>query len=373
MAQKQLISPWFSQPPFHESQNTHDRRVAIIGAGLSGLMTAFHLQNTGFKVTVFDVAKMLPNRQCKNPAMILQPSLSPDLNFFDQYYTTGFLGMRQFILQTIPEAIITTGITNFAVTKPQQIKALQIAKKRNIPDEYSDLALTINPTIFTQFLLQQLQETPSLGLDKNPVTLKKDFNAVIIATGQFREWGVAKPGQVSIFPENTLSKDRKALRYQGYCIPDGKDHRVLGASFRHDHSLEIREEDHLQNLAHLAKADPELAKAFETDLAKVTAFTGMRYTELDHLPVVGGLPIKDMWLKNYERLRYGDRRPNYPPCPYHEGLYLNLAHGSKGLSSSFMASQILTALLTGRALPIGVKLWEAIHPARFWLRDLKHA
>ena len=367
------IAPWFGKPmACHSQSSKQNTRIAVIGCGLAGLMSAYHLQEAGFQVELFDEANKLPNRQCQNPAMILRPYLSPDLNFFDQYYTAGFLGMQRFILQHIPSAIISTGMQDFLVNEKKQTKAIQLAQKRDIND-FNHLTLIVNPEAITTFLLQQFAGKVHLGTQQDPLLLKQQFDTVIIATGSHSEFGIPKPGQVSIFPENRLSANQQALSYQGYCLPTGKGQRILGSSFRSDTSLEVRQQDHLQNLACLAKADAKLAKAFEADLTKVDAFVGMRYTTLDHLPVIGGFPIQAEWLKAYERLRHGDRRPAYPPCPYYDGLYLNLAHGSKGLSSSFMASQILTALLTGRPLPIGVKLWEAIHPARFWLRNLKHA
>ena len=334
---KSPISAWFSKPIIA----TESKPVAIIGAGLAGLMTGYQLLEAGLSVEIFEQAEILPNRQCQNPAMLLRPYLSPNLNFFDQYFTQGFLGMRRFMKEKIPSAII-------AETESECV---------------------IQPQILTQFLMQNL--SIHLGVKADPFLLKHDFENVILTSGKWQNFGKPTPGQVSIIEENSLSLERPILTYQGYCIPDGTGNRVLGSSFRHDLSLEPREKEHFQNLAYLAKADPELADAFSTQA--YTSFVGMRFTTKDHLPIIGGLPIENEWLQAYDRLRFGDKRPTYPPCPYRAGIYLNLAHGSKGLSSGYMGSKIIVSLLTGRPLPIGIKLWEALHPARFWLRTLKCA
>lgn len=337
-----LIKPWFAKPHFfHPRLRGNDRStIAIIGAGLAGLMNAFQLKQAGFEVEVFDEAKSLPNHQCQNPAMLLRPYLSPDLNSLDQYYTPGFLGMRRFIQEHVPQALIID----------------------------SDLQCVVDPNILANFLLQGLRI--HLGQTVDPFELKKRFDAVVIATGQFLDFGDPTPGQISIIKEDEHSKDLPILTYQGYCIPDGKGHRIFGSSFRHDGvSLEAREADHLQNLNYLEKAYPELA----AKLGKLPyeSFVGMRFTARDHLPIVGGLPIKEKWLKDFDRMRFGDVRVKYPDAAYYDGIYVSLAHGSKGLSSSFMASKIILALLTDSPLPIGLSLWNAIHPARFWLRTLK--
>jgi ACS family pantothenate transporter-like MFS transporter len=41
-------------------------RVAIIGAGISGIVTAAHLKNAGFSVTVFERAKVAGGVWCAN-------------------------------------------------------------------------------------------------------------------------------------------------------------------------------------------------------------------------------------------------------------------------------------------------------------------
>ena len=328
------IAPWFARPEF-----IAPKAIAVIGSGLAGLMNAYQLKRAGFHVEIFEAGQTLPNPQCLNPAMVLRPYASPDHNFFDQYYTPGFAGMREFLQTHVPSALIHTE-ADLAVVDPHQL---------------------------SQFLAQDL--IIHFNQSRTWAELKSQFDAVIIATGIFGNMGESLPGQVSIAQ---MAQPGLALHYDGgYCLGDAKGQLIFGASFRHDGSLDEREQDHQQNLANLAKAAPELARAINpTDLQ---AFVGMRYTTKDHLPIIGGLPIEAQWLTDYDRMRFGDRRPKYPNCPYHPGVYVNLAHGSKGLSSSFMGSKIITALLTGEPLPIGNKLWEALHPARFWLRTLKCA
>jgi len=52
------------------------------------------------------------------------------------------------------------------------------------------------------------------------------------------------------------------------------------------------------------------------------------------------------------------------------GLYVNTAHGSRGLSSTPLTAELLAGLICGEAPPLGRALCRALAPARFIIRDL---
>jgi tRNA 5-methylaminomethyl-2-thiouridine biosynthesis bifunctional protein len=57
------------------------------------------------------------------------------------------------------------------------------------------------------------------------------------------------------------------------------------------------------------------------------------------------------------------------PCPWLDGLYLNSAHGSRGLISAPLSGELLAAWLDNEPLPLPREVAEACHPNRFFLRE----
>ena len=58
------------------------------------------------------------------------------------------------------------------------------------------------------------------------------------------------------------------------------------------------------------------------------------------------------------------------PGQYHRNLFINIGHGSRGLSYTPLAAEVLASVITGEPLPIDEQLYRQIHPARFIIRDL---
>jgi tRNA 5-methylaminomethyl-2-thiouridine biosynthesis bifunctional protein len=53
-----------------------------------------------------------------------------------------------------------------------------------------------------------------------------------------------------------------------------------------------------------------------------------------------------------------------------DGLFVNTAHGSRGLTSTPLAAELLASQLCGEPLPLTPRLHRALSPARFIIRDL---
>ncbi|WP_372765686.1 hypothetical protein, partial [Litorivivens sp.] len=57
-----------------------------------------------------------------------------------------------------------------------------------------------------------------------------------------------------------------------------------------------------------------------------------------------------------------------PAC--YVNLYLNVAHGSRGLTSTPLAAEILASQICGEVPPLPRELLRALSPSRFLIRDI---
>lgn len=132
--------------------------------------------------------------------------------------------------------------------------------------------------------------------------------------------------------------------------------------------LKIQAADNQQNWQNLQTLIPALATKLAPPMA---ANVGVRCTSLDHLPLIGGLPHPSHFFNDYKDLNLGKRFNEYPAMPHYDGLWVNIAHGSRGFSSAILAAEILTAELNHDVIPLSSHLQNAIAPQRFWVRVLK--
>jgi tRNA 5-methylaminomethyl-2-thiouridine biosynthesis bifunctional protein len=180
-------------------------------------------------------------------------------------------------------------------------------------------------------------------------------------------------GQVSYVPATPASSDlRTVLSFDGYLTPALQGRHSLGATFDRDSDgAELVIADHLRNLRNLEQAAPALHNALAVaDAATLTGRVAFR-TYAGELPVVGPAPDAVFYRREYAALAKGQLRKSYPDAQYHPGLYLNLAHGARGITTTPLAAEILAAYIDGEPQPVPESLRQALHPGRFLIRQLR--
>jgi tRNA 5-methylaminomethyl-2-thiouridine biosynthesis bifunctional protein len=100
------------------------------------------------------------------------------------------------------------------------------------------------------------------------------------------------------------------------------------------------------------------------------AKVGLRCASPDYLPLVGPVPDRQAFLQDYAALRRNARQAIAQRGRFLPGLYLNTAHGSRGLTSTPLAAELLASMICGEAQPLSRELSRALAPARFIIRDL---
>ena len=180
-------------------------------------------------------------------------------------------------------------------------------------------------------------------------------------------------GQTTQLPQSAPSSElRAALCHEGYIAPASAGQHCIGATFvLHDNDSALRDDEHTYNLSRLAAAVPALRKPLASlDVSQLQGRVGYRCASPDYLPLAGRVPNKSAFLQNYAQLRKNARQVIDCKGEYMPGLYLSSGHGSRGLTSTPLAAELLASQICGDPPPLSRELQRALAPARFLLRDL---
>ena len=164
-------------------------------------------------------------------------------------------------------------------------------------------------------------------------------------------------GQVSYCrPTAASAAWQQAQCHGGYLTPPLDGVHCVGATFDLHHlDPAPRDRDDAANLAQLRHHLPrEWEELGGESIEVVDRRVAMRCQSLDFLPLVGALP---------------DATAN--PHTALPGLYLNVAHGSRGITGTPLCADLLADQLSRRAPPADRALIAALAPDRFILRQRK--
>jgi tRNA 5-methylaminomethyl-2-thiouridine biosynthesis bifunctional protein len=181
-------------------------------------------------------------------------------------------------------------------------------------------------------------------------------------------------GQTTQLPTTVpYNKLRAALCHEGYIAPARDGIHCIGATFNlQDQEQGLRAEDHRYNLISLARAVPAWRDALShTDPADLKGRVGFRCASPDYLPMVGPVPDLPAFLRDFGPLRRNARLAITARGEYRPGLYLSTAHGSRGLTSTPLASELLASQICDEPPPLCREIIRALAPARFIIRDLR--
>jgi tRNA 5-methylaminomethyl-2-thiouridine biosynthesis bifunctional protein len=186
-------------------------------------------------------------------------------------------------------------------------------------------------------------------------------------------------GQITYLPQTSFSNPLSTLVCsEGYIGPAINGLHCTGATFNlKDTNTELRAEDHRTNLESLRTPLPELLDAWERpdseEKVRVESLQGrvaFRCTLPDYLPLVGAVPHEARMADDFAPLRKNARAAIHKTGSYHQGLFINIGHGSRGLAYTPLCAELLAAQINQEVLPLPRELANALNPARFLIRDI---
>jgi tRNA 5-methylaminomethyl-2-thiouridine biosynthesis bifunctional protein len=167
---------------------------------------------------------------------------------------------------------------------------------------------------------------------------------------------------------------RTVLCGEGYVAPARAGVHSLGATHKfRDFEIDVRTSEHDENVQRLGRLAPALHAALSAgrlDASKLEGLAGLRCSSPDYLPIIGPVAGAAAFTQAYAALVRDATLELGAPSPWLDGLYLNTAHGSRGLITAPLSGELLAAYLEGEPLPLPMSVTEALHPSRFLLRAL---
>lgn len=415
--------PWYRQPTHRQTGSADEKTVSIIGAGLAGVFTAASLAQRGWQVNLIDANPKPAAAASGNPAAVIFSKLSAfdglSYRFNQQAYVYSATHMPRWLdgvdcwsacgmLQLAHDGsstrrqreLIEAGLWPEAWVR--QVSAEEASSLAGLPLRHGGLFFPqsgwIKPRVLCEHLLKlnqqsiryitakiariEKQEGFWLTLDSNEEVVSQS-KVLVLASA----YDAACFSQVAYLPlkpirgqisqvQSTVESEALStvLCHEGYIIPAINQQHCLGATFDlHELSLESRMVDNERNLTMLSMVEPRVHNSLlQSGTVSVTGErVGVRCHTVDYMPVVGPVPDLEFFKAAYAGLSQGQLKKSYPEAKWLDNLYVNVGHGSRGVTSAPLAAEIIAAYINSEAQPVSEAVRKGLHPARFLIKAMQ--
>ena len=411
----QTTTPWHIAPPVNDKQRT----AMVLGAGLAGATAASALARRGWRVQVLERDEVAGAASGMLQG-VLYTRISHRVSDLNAFSLHSFCFASRMYRDMLHSGLLRSGQDgelcgalhlrpDWDKTQPLQATLASMPELARYLDSAQATALCgldqcpaglffpdggwMHPAAVCRALLQhpairltehsnvkrlQYDGAQWLALNGQGEELQRARVAVVASGASCRafeqlQWlpTQAIRGQVSHLASNgPLASLRTVICHDGYIAPALGGIHCIGATFGvDDPDPTPRPADHQENLEKLRAALPQLELP-DPPPEQLAGQVGYRCASPDYLPMVGPVPDLAAFVRDYADLRknarrYIDATPSYLP-----GLYLSTAHGSRGLTSTPLAAELLAAQISDQPWPLDSQLCRALSPVRFIVRDL---
>lgn len=395
----------------HQHLSGTSSRIAIVGAGLAGITSAAALTQRGYQVQLFDRSGAASGASGNLAGVVYTtPSAhpTPQNRFYQSSYLYALKKFRAMQFPSEKQDGALTGVLQLAknerlaekayaalqsglwptelLGKPstQDTKALSTnhsSENKHIAHDTNIQGALVLPQagyISAPRWCARLLQQANLAISEKNVShiarlnngrwlltfddaSTEPFDQVILANAAAALTLVSLPalklksirGQVS-YVKQTPSSEKwpYAICHAGYLTPAINGLHCVGATFDiEDREQEFRKEDDIKNIEQLKEYLPKQWQDLGgNDIEVHSRRVGFRCQSSDFLPLVGSLADID------EKMT---------------GLWLNIAHGSRGITGTPLCAETLACMINDEPLPIDQDMAAALAPVRFTLRQAK--
>lgn len=410
-------APWFRR-----ADPVADGPVAILGGGIAGAAMAHALQRAGREAVVLEGAAALAREGSGNPSALMKPRLTPDGHPYGRFHALGWLHALR-LYDSLQASVWRDGRGVLAAARDAGEAAEQARLVQALTWPAEDLRLVeaaeaehlsgcaaplgglwfgragcLHPQVLCPALAEGVEVRTGVRVGafarhgdtwvlRDPEGgLVAEVAALVLAAGAAlpdlwpeAQWPLGKSrGQIT-FVAASAAGPHRAVSFGGYLTApftaeDSRRIHALGATYdrwrqRPEDWRPLRQEDHARNADLLRTHLPDLAARL--DLEALGGRAGLRCTIPDHMPLAGPVHDHAAFLDAFADLHHGRRADRYPPAPYHPGLFVLGALGSRGFQTAPLAAEVVAAEIEGAPRPVETDVAAALHPARFAVRHLK--
>ncbi|UYZ84261.1 bifunctional tRNA (5-methylaminomethyl-2-thiouridine)(34)-methyltransferase MnmD/FAD-dependent 5-carboxymethylaminomethyl-2-thiouridine(34) oxidoreductase MnmC [Entomomonas sp. E2T0] len=420
---RNITPPWYSRLA---ETNFANRTAIVIGAGVAGASSAASLAARGWQVTVLERNHDIALEGSGNAQGILYLKLSAHQTLQSRLLIEGFGYTRRLLESLTNQGKLTKnedwqdcGVLQLAFDDKEQKRQQQLAEAfsssllypvdQQQANQLAGLTVNNNGLFFPEGcwvkprkLCQALLDHPNIKVLCNQNVVSLDYQVthwnvlsgentlatadiVVLAgaadTKQFMMTNKlpikAIRGQTTELPVTDSSQALSTIVCSdGYISPARDSKHCLGATFNfHAADLALSNKEHRENIQTLKTISLDLGDRLQVDHLDINSLEGRaayRCTATDYLPLVGPIADRDTFLHDYQVLIKDSKKTPNIPCHWIRGLFLNVAHGSRGLITAPLCGEMLASWMENEPFPIEQDLMEACHPNRFYIRELKY-
>lgn len=403
-----LVKKYF---PFPTHKNNL-QNITILGSGLSGLCLGYSFSLRDIKVTIIDENPTLGANASSNPLGYFFPKLTKklttasELSLIGTRFTQNRISLwNKQLNQTIGENL---GVFLYFSNQREKENFESAFQSHNLePDLLKEKEVSIlgesktllhfklggyfKPLEFSKAMVDYLnlqgtrfqfgQKIAKLTFDKTWKLWDTDQHLVweteiLILANSFGilDFEQAKlpfqkiRGQICLLPSELQYYEKTPFLTEDTYLISNDNILLLGATFNpYDSNPNPNPEHNELLLRRLRNSLPNLTFI---DGKNLFSKVGFRANSKDRLPVLGCLPIETEYKKDYKNFQKGYSDKNYPFGKVYPNLYVLSGMGSKGISYAPVLAESLVSLICGEAPAIPISILEALHPARFIMRDI---
>ena len=415
------VDPWFAPAPVVAGPQP---RVAIVGSGLAGAHLAFAFHRRGCPTTVVERHSRIAREASSVPGAVFMPRLNAGEGADSAFFADAWRHAQD-LLTSVTRTCDSPpfhqcGVLQIAKDTQNLTRLETIATRRLIPEPMMKIVESNEASRITgiegtlcgayfphggwveaQNLCRLLLEGCHVLVDKTVEACVRQNDAwtlldtdgkciaaadvVVLANGLAAAtipqvaWLplIARRGQITRVMRTERSTALGCVvAGEGYVLPAEDGCHWIGATFDH-----VREEErHVSMPEPTKEADAYNVKLLDDLLPGVfaqaspdlsNAWTGVRCTTRDHLPLAGPVPDYEKYLSGFAEVRHGRRPEAYPQVCYHPGLFVLTGLGARGLVTAPLAAELVASQACGDPLPVLHVITAALHPGRFTIRDLQ--